>query len=61
MLIADSLPRSKDKYRFSRQIVQTTLEELMSDSDKEKPTRVMKDLLQMGKLDIQDLKNAAAA
>jgi hypothetical protein len=41
--------------------VQTTLEELMSDSDKEKTTRVTKDLLQMAKLDIQDLKNAAAA
>ena len=33
----------------------------MSDSDKEKTTRVTKDLLQMAKLDIQDLKNAAAA
>ena len=33
----------------------------MSDSDKEKTTQVTKDLLQMGKLDIQDLKNAASA
>jgi hypothetical protein len=41
--------------------VQTTLEELKGDSDKEKTTRVTKDLLQMGKLDIQDLKNAGAA
>lgn len=41
--IAYSLPRSKDKYGFSRQIVQTTLEELMSDLDKEKTTQVMKD------------------
>lgn len=55
-----ALRRSKDKYGFTRQIVQTILEELMSDSDKEKTTRVTKDLLQMAKLDIQDLKNAAA-
>jgi hypothetical protein len=36
--------------------VQTALEELMRDSN-----QVMKALLQMGKLDLQGVKNAAAA
>jgi predicted 3-demethylubiquinone-9 3-methyltransferase (glyoxalase superfamily) len=36
--------------------VQTALQELMRDSN-----RVMKALLQMGKLDLQGVKNAAAA
>jgi predicted 3-demethylubiquinone-9 3-methyltransferase (glyoxalase superfamily) len=47
----------KDKYgSLSRQIVQTALQELMRDRN-----RVMKALLQMGKLDLQGVKNAAAA
>ena len=47
----------KDKYgSLSWQIAQTALQELMRDRN-----RVMKALLQMGKLDLQDVKNAAAA
>ena len=47
----------KDKYGLSPgKSVQTALEELMRDSN-----QVMKALLQMGKLDLQGVKNAAAA
>jgi len=48
-----------DKYGLSWQIVPTILGELMQDKDPKKPERVMKALLQMKKLDIQGLKQAA--
>src|SRR6202165_4378964 len=46
----------KDKYGVSWQIVPTILAELMSDKDAAKTQRVMQALMQMTKLDIQQLK-----
>jgi predicted 3-demethylubiquinone-9 3-methyltransferase (glyoxalase superfamily) len=51
----------KDKYGVSWQIVPTILGELMSDKDPAKSQRVMQALLQMIKLDISKLKQAAKA
>lgn len=48
----------KDKYGVSWQIVPTVLNELLNDPDPEKSERVMKAMLQMGKLDIEGLKRA---
>jgi predicted 3-demethylubiquinone-9 3-methyltransferase (glyoxalase superfamily) len=48
----------KDKYGVSWQIVPTILAELMADKDAAKTQRVMQALLQMTKLDIQELKQA---
>src|ERR1700674_1852167 len=48
----------KDKYGVSWQIVPTILAELMSDKDAAKTQRVMQALMQMTKLDIQQLKQA---
>jgi predicted 3-demethylubiquinone-9 3-methyltransferase (glyoxalase superfamily) len=48
----------KDKYGVSWQIVPTILAELMSDKDAAKTQRVMHALMQMTKLDIQQLKQA---
>jgi predicted 3-demethylubiquinone-9 3-methyltransferase (glyoxalase superfamily) len=48
----------KDKYGVSWQIVPTILAELMADKDAIKTQRVMQALLQMTKLDIQELKQA---
>ncbi|HKQ18102.1 MAG TPA: VOC family protein [Candidatus Eisenbacteria bacterium] len=48
-----------DKYGLSWQITPTILGELMDDKDPEKSNRVMKAMLQMGKLDIATLKRAA--
>ncbi len=49
----------KDKYGLSWQIVPTILVELLLDKDAAKAERVMKAMLQMKKLDIQQLKQAA--
>ena len=48
----------KDKYGLSWQIVPTVLGEMLQDKDAEKSARVMKALLQMGKIDIKNLKQA---
>jgi predicted 3-demethylubiquinone-9 3-methyltransferase (glyoxalase superfamily) len=48
----------KDKYGVSWQIVPTILAELMSDKDAAKTQRVLQALMQMTKLDIQQLKQA---
>jgi predicted 3-demethylubiquinone-9 3-methyltransferase (glyoxalase superfamily) len=49
----------KDKFGLSWQVVPTVLEELMSDSDREKAGRVMEALLSMKKLDIETLERAS--
>lgn len=48
----------KDKYGVSWQIVPTVLEEMLNDPDPEKSQRVMKAMLQMDKLDIEELMQA---
>jgi predicted 3-demethylubiquinone-9 3-methyltransferase (glyoxalase superfamily) len=48
----------KDKYGLSWQIGPTVLGEMMQDKDPEKTNRVMKAILQMGKLDIARLRQA---
>ena len=48
----------KDKYGLSWQIVPTVLEELMTDRDAAKSSRVMQALLKMDKLEIQGLRDA---
>ena len=48
----------KDKYGVSWQIIPTILGELLQDKDSEKAERVMKTMLQMGKIDIAGLKRA---
>ena len=50
----------KDKYGVSWQIVPASLESLIQDRDPEKSDRVMQVLIQMKKLDIDALKQAAA-
>lgn len=50
----------KDKYGVSWQITPTLLPELLQDEDAEKANRVMKAMLQMGKIDIQGLQEAYA-
>ena len=49
----------QDKYGLSWQIVPTVLSDLMSDKDAAKSQRVMEAMLQMVKLDIKKLKQAA--
>jgi predicted 3-demethylubiquinone-9 3-methyltransferase (glyoxalase superfamily) len=49
----------KDRYGVSWQVVPTILIELLQDKDAEKAHRVMKAMLQMRKLDIKTLKDAA--
>ncbi len=51
----------RDKYGTEWNIVPTILPELLGDPDREKAERVMKAMLQMGKLDIAELKAAATA
>jgi predicted 3-demethylubiquinone-9 3-methyltransferase (glyoxalase superfamily) len=51
----------KDKYGVSWQIVPKILIELISDSDQEKAQRVMAAMLQMRKIEIDELEKAAAA
>ncbi len=48
----------KDKYGVSWQIVPDVLDEMLRDKDTGKSERVMKSLLQMKKLDIEELKLA---
>ena len=49
----------KDKFGLSWQIVPDVLLELLQDSDSQRSQRVMKAMLQMKKLDIEQLKQAA--
>lgn len=49
----------RDKYGTGWNIVPTVLPELLSDPDREKAARVMKAMLEMGKLDIAALRAAA--
>lgn len=49
----------KDKFGLSWQIVPAVLGELLQDQDPDRRNRVMKAMLQMGKLDIRTLKEAA--
>jgi predicted 3-demethylubiquinone-9 3-methyltransferase (glyoxalase superfamily) len=51
----------KDKYDLSWQIIPSALMELLSDPDKQKSQRVMQAMLQMTKIDIAELRRAAAA
>jgi predicted 3-demethylubiquinone-9 3-methyltransferase (glyoxalase superfamily) len=50
-----------DKFGLSWQIIPTMLGELLRDKDREKSQRVMKAMLQMDKIDIAGLQQAAAA
>jgi predicted 3-demethylubiquinone-9 3-methyltransferase (glyoxalase superfamily) len=51
----------KDRYGLSWQIVPTRLKELIADPDREKSARVTEAMLQMRKLDLAKLEEAAAA
>ena len=51
----------KDRYGVSWQIIPTALPQLLSDPDREKSQRVMKAMLSMKKIEIEDLERAAAA
>jgi len=48
----------KDKYGLSWQVVPTLLGKLLGDKDPQKSKRVMEAMLQMGKIDIEKLKQA---
>jgi predicted 3-demethylubiquinone-9 3-methyltransferase (glyoxalase superfamily) len=50
----------KDKYGVSWQIVPRVLTEMLSDADKSKSQRAMAAMLKMKKIDINELKRAAA-
>jgi predicted 3-demethylubiquinone-9 3-methyltransferase (glyoxalase superfamily) len=50
----------KDKFGLSWQIVPDILLDLIQDSDEQKSQRVMKAMMQMKKLDIEQIKQAAA-
>ena len=50
----------KDKFGLSWQIVPTVLYELISDPDREKSQRVMAAMLQMRKIEVDELEKAAA-
>jgi predicted 3-demethylubiquinone-9 3-methyltransferase (glyoxalase superfamily) len=50
----------KDKYGVSWQVVPTALSELLNDPDPERSQRAMKAMLQMSKIDIEALRQAAA-
>jgi predicted 3-demethylubiquinone-9 3-methyltransferase (glyoxalase superfamily) len=51
----------KDRFGLSWQVVPDRLPELLGDPDREKAQRVMAAMLQMGKLEIDELERAAAA
>jgi predicted 3-demethylubiquinone-9 3-methyltransferase (glyoxalase superfamily) len=51
----------KDKYGLSWQIVPVRLIELMQDEDTEKASRVMNAMMQMVKIDVPSLEEAAAS
>jgi predicted 3-demethylubiquinone-9 3-methyltransferase (glyoxalase superfamily) len=48
----------KDKYGVSWQVVPTVLPQMLIDSPSEKSERVMKSMLKMKKIDIEELKRA---
>lgn len=48
----------KDKYGVSWQVIPNILPEMLRDPDSEKSQRVMKSMLQMKKIDIEELKRA---
>ena len=50
----------KDRFGLSWQVVPDRLPELLSDPDHEKAQRVMAAMLQMGKIEIAELEQAAA-
>jgi predicted 3-demethylubiquinone-9 3-methyltransferase (glyoxalase superfamily) len=50
----------KDKYGVSWQVVPTVLTEMLQDEDRKRADRVMRSMLQMGKIDIAKLKEAFA-
>ncbi len=51
----------KDKFGLSWQIVPNALFELLGDPDREKSQRVMQAMLNMGKIEVDELERAAAA
>ena len=51
----------KDRYGLSWQIVPKALQELLADPDRDKAQRVMAAMMQMGKIEIAGLEQAAAA
>jgi predicted 3-demethylubiquinone-9 3-methyltransferase (glyoxalase superfamily) len=51
----------KDRFGVSWQIVPTVLPQLLTDPDREKSQRVMAAMMQMGKIEIDELEAAAAA
>ena len=51
----------QDRFGLSWQIVPYRLEELLTDPDKDKAARVMKSMMEMRKIDIAALEQAAAA
>jgi predicted 3-demethylubiquinone-9 3-methyltransferase (glyoxalase superfamily) len=50
----------KDKFGVTWQIVPIRLNEMLQDRDPERANRVMKGMLQMGKLEVQALEKAYA-
>ena len=50
----------KDKYGLSWQIIPTALGEMLGDKDPQKAGRVMQAMMQMGKIEIEGLKQAYA-
>jgi predicted 3-demethylubiquinone-9 3-methyltransferase (glyoxalase superfamily) len=48
----------KDKFGLSWQVVPTAMDEMVNDPDPAKSERVMKAMLQMGKLDLNELRRA---
>ena len=51
----------KDRYGVSWQIIPTALPQLLGDPDREKSQRVMRAMLEMKKIEIDELERAAAA
>jgi predicted 3-demethylubiquinone-9 3-methyltransferase (glyoxalase superfamily) len=51
----------KDRFGLSWQVVPNRLMELLSDPDREKSQRVMAAMLEMGKIEIEELEQAAVA
>ena len=51
----------KDRFGLSWQVVPNRLPELLGDPDREKAQRVMAAMLEMGKIEIDELERAAAA
>lgn len=51
----------KDRFGLSWQIVPRELNELLSDPDRERARRAMEAMLAMGKIEVTDLRRAAAA